>query len=150
MRLIIQRVKKATLDVDNTTYSEIGFGLLVLVGITHEDEESDIEWLANKLTQMRIFSDESGKMNLSAKECSAELLLVSQFTLHASTKKGNRPSFIQAASPDKALPMFNDFVENVQRQVQTEVKTGSFGSDMQIITQLDGPVTIYIDSKERK
>ena len=149
MRLIIQRVKRATLKVHDRVFSEIDEGLLVLVGITHEDQEEDLDWLANKLTNMRLFSDENDKINLCVSDLDYELLLVSQFTLFASTKKGNRPSFMDAARPEKASELFQLFTQKIELRLPNKVKTGCFGEDMQIDTQLDGPVSIQIDSKQR-
>lgn len=130
-------------------FSEIDEGLLVLVGITHEDQEEDLDWLANKLTNMRLFSDENDKINLCVSDLDYEILLVSQFTLFASTKKGNRPSFIDAARPENARVLFELFTQKVANRLPNKVKTGCFGEDMQIDTQLDGPVSIQIDSKQR-
>lgn len=149
MRLIIQRVKRATLKVHDRVFSEIDEGLLVLVGITHEDQEEDLDWLASKLTNMRLFSDENDKMNLCVSDLGFEILLVSQFTLFASTKKGNRPSFIDAARPEKANELFQRFTQKIEIRLPNKVKTGCFGEDMQIETLLDGPVSIQIDSKQR-
>lgn len=149
MRLIIQRVKRTTLKVHDRVFSEIDEGLLVLVGITHEDQEEDLDWLANKLTNMRLFSDENDKMNLCVSDIGYEILLVSQFTLFASTKKGNRPSFIDAARPENARVLFELFTQKVAYRLPNKIKTGCFGEDMQIETQLDGPVSIQIDSKQR-
>lgn len=130
-------------------FSEIDEGLLVLVGITHEDQEEDLDWLAIKLTNMRLFSDENDKINLCVSDLGYEILLVSQFTLFASTKKGNRPSFIDAARPENARVLFELFTQKVANRLPNKVKTGCFGEDMQIDTQLDGPVSIQIDSKQR-
>lgn len=130
-------------------FSEIDEGLLVLVGITHEDQEEDLDWLASKLTNMRLFSDENDKINLCVSDLGYEILLVSQFTLFASTKKGNRPSFIDAARPENARVLFELFTQKVANRLPNKVKTGCFGEDMQIDTQLDGPVSIQIDSKQR-
>lgn len=130
-------------------FSEIDEGLLVLVGITHEDQEEDLDWLANKLTNMRLFSDENDKINLCVSDLGYEILLVSQFTLFASTKKGNRPSFIDAARPENARVLFELFTQKVANRLPNKVKIGCFGEDMQIDTQLDGPVSIQIDSKQR-
>ena len=149
MRLIIQRVKRATLKVHNRVYSQIDSGLLVLVGITHDDKEEDLDWLANKLINMRLFSDENDKMNLCVSDLGYEILLVSQFTLFASTKKGNRPSFIDAARPEKANQLFQLFTQKVEDRLPNMVATGCFGEDMQIESHLDGPVSIQIDSKQR-
>jgi D-tyrosyl-tRNA(Tyr) deacylase len=147
MRLIIQRVKSASVTIDNTVFSSINDGLMVLVGIEDADEEKDSDWLVQKLINMRIFSDTEGKMNLSVKEINGEILVVSQFTLHASTQKGNRPSFIKAARPEKAIPLYDNFIDKLNKESGKECKTGSFGADMKVELINDGPVTIFIDSK---
>ncbi len=150
MRLIIQRVKSASVSIDNSLFSSINSGLMVLVGIEDADDEKDSEWLVQKLINLRIFSDTEGKMNLSVKEINGEILVVSQFTLHASTQKGNRPSFIKAARPEKAIPLYDNFIEKINKELGKECKTGSFGADMQVELINDGPVTIFIDSKNRE
>lgn len=150
MRLIIQRVKRASVTIDNKLFSSIEKGLLVLCGIEELDSEEDIKWLTQKLINLRIFSDENGLMNLSVKEIEGEILLVSQFTLFASTKKGNRPSFIKAAKPNIAMDMFNSFCIFLANEFGKPIKTGEFGADMQIELLNDGPVTLLIDSKLRE
>lgn len=150
MRLIIQRVKSASVNIDKEAYSSIGKGLLIFAGIEEEDSMEDAEWLASKVCAMRIFADEEEKMNLDIKQISGEILLVSQFTLHASTKKGNRPSFIKAARPEKAIPLYESFIKELQNLLGQSIKTGQFGADMQIELVNDGPVTIFIDSKLRE
>lgn len=150
MRLVIQRVKKASVIIEDKLFSTIEKGLLVLVGIEDADGEEDIEWLANKLVNLRIFSDEQGLMNLSVKDIDGEILLVSQFTLFASTKKGNRPSFIRSAKPEMAIPLYEKFITEIQKLIAKPIKTGVFGADMQIELINDGPVTIVIDSKNRE
>lgn len=150
MRVVIQRVKFARVRIENRLHSEIGQGLLVLAGIENEDSLSDAEWLAQKISSLRIFSDEEGKMNKSVSEISGSVLLVSQFTLHASTKKGNRPSFIRAARPEQAIPLFELLKAELQRQLKQNILTGVFGADMQIELLNDGPVTIIIDSKNKE
>lgn len=150
MRLVIQRVLRSTLKINDATYSEINKGLLVLVGIEEADTQEDVEWLASKTSQMRIFSDDDGKMNLDVKQINGEIMIVSQFTLFASTKKGNRPSFIQSAKPEIAIPLYESFVKKMGELVPTLIKTGQFGADMQIELVNDGPVTIIIDSKNRE
>jgi len=150
MRLVIQRVSKASVTIENKIHSSIGNGLMVLLGIEDADDESDSEWLVQKLVNMRIFSDPEGKMNLSVKEVNGEILLVSQFTLHASTKKGNRPSFIKAARPEKAIPLYEDFIKKINSESGKTCKTGIFGADMKVELINDGPVTIIIDSKEKE
>jgi D-tyrosyl-tRNA(Tyr) deacylase len=150
MRLIIQRVKQASVSIENNIHGAIDQGLMVLVGIENEDNEDDINWLTNKLIGLRIFSDSEGKMNLSIKEIGGNILVVSQFTLFASTVKGNRPSFIKSAKPDIAVPLYEKFVEQLQKQSGLDIQTGKFGADMQISLINDGPVTIFIDSKIRE
>lgn len=150
MRLVIQRVSKASVTIENKIYSSIEKGLMVLVGIEDEDSEADSEWLIQKLVNMRIFSDAEGKMNLCVKKINGEILLVSQFTLHASTKKGNRPSFIKAARPEKAIPLYENFIKRLNAESGKECKTGIFGADMKVELINDGPVTIFIDSKSKE
>ena len=149
MRLVIQRVKSASVSFDGDIFSSIQEGLLILLGITHDDTEEDVNWLVNKVVNMRIFSDIEGKMNLSLEDIDGEALVVSQFTLHASTKKGNRPSYTNAARPDVAIPLYELFVDTLSRKRKKEIPTGKFGADMQIELINDGPVTITIDSKYR-
>jgi len=149
MRAVIQRVKKASVTIDNKFVSTIEQGLLILLGIENEDGQEDIDWLTNKIVNMRIFNDEDHKMNLSIQDVKGEILVVSQFTLHASTKKGNRPSFINAAKPDVSVPLYNKFVQLLTIKHQKKVKTGEFGADMDVELINDGPVTIIIDSKQR-
>lgn len=150
MIAVIQRVQEATVTIDGIVKSSIGKGLLVLLGIGNEDTLEDINWLAKKIVQMRIFSDEEGKMNLSVQEVGGEILLVSQFTLLASTKKGNRPSFTEAARPDVAIPLYERTIEAISRELGKPIQTGEFGADMQVRLCNDGPVTIIIDSKNKK
>ncbi len=150
MRLIIQRVKNASVTIENAIFSSINAGLMVLVGIEDADDEKDVDWLVQKLTNMRIFSDAEGKMNLSVKEINGEILIVSQFTLHASTQKGNRPSFIKAARPEKAIPLYDSLIEKLNKDLGKECKTGSFGADMLVELINDGPVTIFVDSKNKE
>lgn len=150
MIAVIQRVQEATVTIDGIVKSSIGKGLLVLLGIGNEDTLEDINWLAKKIVQMRIFSDEEGKMNLSVQEVGGEILLVSQFTLLASTKKGNRPSFTEAARPDVAIPLYEKAIEAISRELGKPIQTGEFGADMQVRLCNDGPVTIIIDSKNKK
>lgn len=150
MRTVIQRVTSAELRIDSRLHSSIGRGLLVLVGIEEEDTHEDAIWLAGKLAKMRIFADEQGVMNLSAEDTRAEVMIVSQFTLHASTRKGNRPSYIRAARPQTAVPLYEYFVEAVRGELARDVATGMFGADMQITLTNDGPVTILMDSKNRE
>lgn len=147
MRLLIQRVAEASVTIDNKIKSEINKGLLILLGIEHEDTQEDIEWLCNKLINLRIFDDSNGVMNLSAMDVNADMLVVSQFTLHASTKKGNRPSYIRAAKPDISIPLYEEFCKTLENKLGKAVATGEFGADMQVKLINDGPVTIWIDSK---
>lgn len=150
MRLVIQRVIEATVSIHNQLYSGIQQGLLVFIGIEEEDHQDDIQYLVSKLLGLRIFSDAEGKMNLDIRQIDGEILLVSQFTLFASTKKGNRPSFIKAAKPDKAQKLYLEVVNEITRQHLKNCKTGMFGADMKISLVNDGPVTILMDSKNRE
>lgn len=150
MRFVIQRVSEATVSIDGSLYSEIGHGFLVLVGIEESDTLEDASWLCQKLVAMRIFSDNEGKMNLSVQDTGGDILLVSQFTLFASTKKGNRPSFIRSARPDHAIPLYEACIEQLGILLKKNIKTGRFGADMKIRLVNDGPVTILIDSKQRE
>ena len=150
MRALIQRVTSASVHIEGNEFSKIDNGLLVLLGIEDEDSESDIDWLSSKISQMRIFDDGNGLMNLSVNDINGKILVVSQFTLHASTKKGNRPSFIRASKPNHAIPMYEEFIRNISDKIQNDVLTGKFGASMQIKLVNDGPVTIWIDSKNRE
>jgi len=150
MRVVIQRVNRASVSIDGIIKSEIGEGLMILVGIEDADNDEDIEWLAGKISRLRIFRDEDGAMNRSITEVNGEILCVSQFTLHAKTKKGNRPSFIHAAKPDIAIPVYEKFVEQLSKEIGKKVKTGKFGAHMQIDLLNDGPVTIFIDTKNKE
>ncbi len=150
MRTIIQRVNYANVEINGEIFSKINKGLFILVGIEHSDSQEDADWLAKKIVNLRIFGDEQGKMNLSLQDIRGELLVVSQFTLHASTKKGNRPSYIRAAKPDSAIPLYEYFVKKLSEISQTEVKTGKFGAYMKIAFENDGPVTIFIDTKNKE
>ena len=149
MRALIQRVKKASVAVDEKIHSEINQGLLILLGIEVEDSKEDISWLAGKIARLRIFSDKDGAMNLSVQEVGGDCLVVSQFTLHASTNKGNRPSFIKAARPETAIPLYEKFVLQLESEINKKVQTGIFGAMMDVALINDGPVTIWIDSKNR-
>lgn len=149
MIVVLQRVSEASVSIQGKLFSKIGKGLLILLGIGHHDSSEDVDWLVGKLSNMRIFSDKEGKMNLSLKDIEGEALVVSQFTLLASTKKGNRPSFTEAAKPEVALPLYELFVKKWQEELNKPVKTGQFAADMEIALVNDGPVTIYIDSKNR-
>lgn len=150
MRVLIQRVTTASVSINKSIYSEINEGLLVLLGIEELDSQDDINWLVKKITQLRIFSDQDGKMNLSVRDKNGEILVVSQFTLFASTKKGNRPSFINSAKPDVAIPLYQSFLENLNNTIEKEVKTGIFGADMKVSLINNGPVTIWLDSKDKE
>ena len=150
MLAVIQRVSQASLHIDGTLYSSIQQGFLVLLGIHVDDTPEDVTYLAGKMAGLRIFSDEEGKMNLDLKAVSGELLLVSQFTLYAATRKGNRPSFIRAAAPEYAIPLYEAFVKQTEQLLGKVVQTGKFGADMKIRLINDGPVTIQIDSKQKE
>ena len=150
MRIIIQRVTEASVAVDENVTGVIGAGLLVLMGIEDLDTDEDISWLSNKITNLRIFNDEAGVMNLGIKDVNGDILLVSQFTLHASTKKGNRPSYIKAAKPILAVPMYEKMIQQLEKDLGKKVQTGVFGADMKVQLLNDGPVTIMIDSKNRE
>lgn len=150
MRVLLQRVSEASVQVEQQIVGAISHGLLVLVGVEDLDTKEDVVWLANKITQLRIFNDANGVMNCSVKEVNGEILVVSQFTLHASTKKGNRPSYIRAAKPDFAIPMYESFVQELQKHFEKPIATGIFGADMKVSLTNDGPVTIWIDSKNKE
>lgn len=147
MRAVIQRVKEAGVTIDGRQKAAIGPGLLVLLGIEDADNEQDISWLSSKIIQMRIFADEAGLMNRSVADTGGDLLLVSQFTLHAATRKGNRPSFIRAARPEKAIPLYEQMIKKLELDLGRSIGTGEFGADMQVNLVNDGPVTIIIDSR---
>ena len=147
MRVLVQRVTGASVEIDNRITANIHKGMLVLVGIEEADTHEDIEWIANKIINLRIFDDEDGVMNLSLKEINGEILVVSQFTLHASTKKGNRPSYINAARSEIAIPLYETFIHHLSTLLGTQIETGTFGADMKIALVNDGPVTIWMDSK---
>ncbi|PSK90165.1 D-aminoacyl-tRNA deacylase [Taibaiella chishuiensis] len=147
MRAVIQRVKEAGVTIDGRQKAAIGPGLLVLLGIEDADNEQDISWLSSKIIQMRIFADEAGLMNRSVADTGGDLLLVSQFTLHAATRKGNRPSFIRAARPEKAIPLYEQMIKKLEQDLGRSIGTGEFGADMQVNLVNDGPVTIIIDSR---
>lgn len=150
MRAVIQRVSKASVIIDSEIHSQINDGLLALLGIEDADTDEDIEWLSAKIINLRIFNDEKGVMNISVKDSNGDILVVSQFTLHASTKKGNRPSYIKASKPAFAIPMYEKFVQQLSNQFGKAVGTGIFGADMKVELVNDGPVTIVIDSKNRE
>ncbi|MBE6285678.1 MAG: D-tyrosyl-tRNA(Tyr) deacylase [Bacteroidales bacterium] len=150
MRVLIQRVKRASVTVDGELISEIGKGLLVFVGICDDDGKEDIEWLTKKISNIRLFDDENGVMNLSVQEVGGEVLAVSQFTLMASTKKGNRPSYIKAAKPEISVPLYEQFCNEMEIALNKPIERGVFGADMKVELLNDGPVTIFIDSKNRE
>lgn len=149
MKAVIQRVQEAAVTINNAVYNEIAEGLLVLLGVEEADDEEDITWLVNKLAALRIFDDENGVMNRSVEDVDGEVMVISQFTLHASTKKGNRPSYIKAAKPDISIPLYEKFVEAVTSRLNKTTKTGQFGAEMQVSLVNDGPVTIIIDTKNK-
>lgn len=149
MIAVIQRVSHASVTIGNNIKASIHKGFVVLLGIEDADTSDDIQWLATKLVNLRIFNDEEGVMNLSVKDVNGEIIIVSQFTLHASTKKGNRPSYLKAAKPDIAIPVYQDFVKEVEECLGKPVQTGEFGADMQVDILNDGPVTIIIDTKNK-
>lgn len=150
MRTVIQRVSQASVTIHGKMKSAITRGLLVLIGIEDADNDEDITWLSKKITQLRIFDDEQGVMNLSVKEAGGEILLISQFTLHALTKKGNRPSYIRASKPEIAIPLYKKLIHQLNMDLGKEIKTGEFGADMKVSLINDGPVTIVIDTKNRE
>ncbi|MDZ4752354.1 MAG: D-aminoacyl-tRNA deacylase [Flavobacteriales bacterium] len=150
MRVVVQRVSKASVEVDEKVIGAIQQGLLILLGIEEEDNDEDAQWLCAKISQMRIFGDHEDKMNLDVKQVSGDILVVSQFTLHASVKKGNRPSFIKAARPERAIPLYEFFKSTLSKEMNKDVQCGEFGAMMQVKLINDGPVTILIDSKNRE
>jgi len=150
MRVVIQRVEEASVAIGGQVYSSIDQGLMVLLGVECADSEEDIQWLTKKILNLRVFADDEGVMNRSVLDIEGELLVVSQFTLQARTKKGNRPSYVNAAGPDFAIPMYEAFVRTLQSGIKKEVKTGEFGANMQVSLVNDGPVTIIIDSKRKE
>lgn len=150
MRVVVQRVLNASVSIDDNVKSSIGKGLLILVGIEDADTTEDIQWLSTKICNLRIFDDAQGVMNLSIKEIGGQILLVSQFTLHASTKKGNRPSYIKASKPDIAIPLYEKFIKQIEFDLGKSISTGTFGADMKVSLVNDGPVTIVIDTKNKE
>jgi D-tyrosyl-tRNA(Tyr) deacylase len=150
MRAVIQRVSKSTVTINKKLHAGIGNGLLVLLGIEDADSQEDIEWLSGKIVNLRIFNDENAVMNLSVKEVGGEILLVSQFTLHASTKKGNRPSYSKASKPEIAIPLYEKMIRQLVNDLGREIKSGVFAADMKVELLNDGPVTIIIDTKNRE
>lgn len=149
MKVVIQRVSEASVTINNTKVANINNGLLILLGIVNEDTLEDIKWLTNKIVNLRIFGDDAGVMNLSLKDVAGDIILVSQFTLHAQTKKGNRPSYIKAAKPDIAVPLYTLFITQLENDLGKPIQTGEFGADMKVSLLNDGPVTIIIDSKNK-
>ena len=150
MKVVVQRVSEASVSIEGQIYSHIHQGLLILLGIENKDFQEDVEWLSKKIANLRIFSDENGQMNKSVLDIKGQILVISQFTLHAKTKKGNRPSFIEAARPDVAIPLYESFVKRLSLDAKSQVLTGQFGADMQVSLCNDGPVTILIDSKNKE
>ena len=150
MKVVIQRVSSASVTIDNNVVANIQKGLLVLLGIEDADNQEDINWLTGKIANLRIFADENDVMNLSVKDIDGEIILVSQFTLHAATKKGNRPSYIKAAKPEIAIPLYEKFIAQMEIELGKKIQTGEFGSDMKVALINDGPVTIIIDSKNKE
>ncbi|MFN3488524.1 MAG: D-aminoacyl-tRNA deacylase [Emticicia sp.] len=149
MIAVIQRVTQASVTIDEKIKGQIGVGFMILLGITHTDTQEDIEWLSKKIVGLRVFGDEEGKMNLDLNAVNGNILLISQFTLHASTKKGNRPSFIEAARPEVAIPLYEKMIAQLEFDLGKPIETGIFGADMKVSLLNDGPVTIIIDSKNR-
>lgn len=150
MKIVLQRVSSASVTIENKVVADIQKGLLILVGIEDTDGQEDIDWLVGKITKIRVFDDENHVMNLSVQDIDGDIIVVSQFTLHASTKKGNRPSYIKAAKPDIAIPLYENFVKKLDFELGKKIQTGIFGADMKVSLLNDGPVTIIIDSKNRE
>lgn len=150
MRVVVQKVERAAVEIEGKVHASIGQGLLVLLGVEDADTQEDIDWLVGKLSRLRVFDDENGVMNLSIRDVAGEFMVISQFTLHASTKKGNRPSYIRAAKPGHAVPMYEAFIANLKKESTCRVCSGRFGAYMKISLVNDGPVTIGIDSKNRE
>lgn len=150
MRVVIQRVAQASVTIDQKVKAAIGKGLLIFAGIEHDDTQEDIEWIARKIVNLRVFDDESHVPNLSLQDINGEILLISQFTLHAMVKKGNRPSYIRAARPEVAVPIYNKLIDNLQKELGKPIGTGTFGAEMQVALINEGPLTIWIDSKNKE
>ncbi|WP_338376780.1 D-aminoacyl-tRNA deacylase [uncultured Flavobacterium sp.] len=150
MKSVIQRVKEASVTIEGNVVAQINQGLLILIGIEDSDNQEDINWLTSKIANLRIFADENEVMNLSVKDINGEIIVVSQFTLHAATKKGNRPSYIKAAKPEIAIPLYEAFVKQMETELGKKVQTGQFGADMKVALVNDGPVTIIIDTKNKE
>ncbi len=150
MKAVIQRVSEASVTIDNKSVAQINQGLLILIGIEEADNQEDIKWLTAKIANLRIFADENEVMNLSVKDIQGEIIVVSQFTLHAATKKGNRPSYIKAAKPEIAIPLYESFVASMKNEIGKSIQTGQFGADMKVALINDGPVTLLIDTKNKE
>ncbi len=150
MRIIIQRVTEASVFIDGNENRYIGKGMMILLGIEHADTHEDINWLCGKISKLRIFNDNDEVMNLSIQDITGDILLISQFTLHASTNKGNRPSYIAAARPDQAIPLYEQFIVTLEKELKKKIVTGKFGADMKVSLVNDGPVTIFMDSKHKE
>ena len=150
MRVVIQRVTHASVSINGVVKSEIKSGFMILLGVENADNKEDVDWLSSKISSLRIFDDQEGIMNLSINDIKGDILLISQFTLHAKTKKGNRPSYITAAKPQIAIPLYNDMISAIEKKIEGKVLTGEFGADMKVNILNDGPVTIIIDSKNKE
>lgn len=150
MKIVLQRVSSASVTIEHKVVADIKKGLLILVGIENMDSQEDIDWLVGKITKIRVFEDENQVMNLSVQDIDGEIIVVSQFTLHASTKKGNRPSYVKAAKPDSAIPLYENFVKSMEVELGKKIQTGIFGADMKVSLLNDGPVTILMDSKNKE
>ena len=150
MRIVLQRVSEASVTIEGTVKGSIGWGYLILLGIESADNQADIDWLCGKIARLRVFSDDEGKMNRSLEDIGGEVLVISQFTLHASTKKGNRPSYIKAAPPEVAIPLYESFLKTLEQNLGKPVASGEFGADMKVALINDGPVTLTIDTKNRE
>jgi D-tyrosyl-tRNA(Tyr) deacylase len=150
LKVVLQRVSSASVAIENKVVADIQKGVLILIGIENSDSQEDIDWLVGKITKIRIFEDENQVMNLSVKDIDGDIIVVSQFTLHAATKKGNRPSYIKAAKPDISVPLYENFVKQLEKELEKKIQTGVFGADMKVSLLNDGPVTIIIDSKNRE
>ena len=150
MKAVIQRVSQASVTIENKIVSQINQGLLILIGIEEADNQEDINWLTTKIANLRIFADENEVMNLSVKDINGDIIVVSQFTLHAATKKGNRPSYLKAAKPEIAIPVYENFVSQMENEIGKKMQTGQFGADMKVALINDGPVTIIIDTKNKE
>jgi D-aminoacyl-tRNA deacylase len=150
MKAVIQRVSEASVTIENKIVAQINQGLLILIGIEEADNHEDINWLASKIANLRIFADEKDVMNVSVKDIDGEIIIVSQFTLHAATKKGNRPSYIKASKPEIAIPLYESFISQMEKEISKKIQTGQFGADMKVALINDGPVTIIIDTKNKE